>query len=404
MPVVELVAPQRLGSDFRRLLASSWISNLGDGIGVAAGPLLMASLTRDPLPVALAALLRGLPWLLFGLVAGAVADRVERRRLIAAVDLVRAVVLAVLTVTIATGTITVPVVLGSVFLVATAEVFADTTSQTLLPMLLRRADIPLGNARLAVGQIGVNQLLGPPVGAALFAVGSAWPYAAQALMVAAGALLVARISTPTLPTERAPSHLRADIAEGFGWAIRHPATRTLILTILLFNVTFGAAWSVLVLWARERLGLHELGFGLLLATSALGSVLAGLVYGRITARVSLSALMRLGLVVETLMHLGFALTTTAPVAYAILFVFGAHAMIWGTTSTSIRQLSVPDELQGRVNAVNLVGSSGGMVLGSLLGGAIAQAAGVTAPFWFAFAGSAAFVVVLWRQLDHVAHD
>jgi len=404
VPVVELVAPQRLGSDFRRLLASSWISNLGDGIGVAAGPLLMASLTRDPLPVALAALLRGLPWLLFGLVAGAVADRVERRRLIAAVDLVRAVVLAVLTVTIATGTITVPVVLGSVFLVATAEVFADTTSQTLLPMLLRRADIPLGNARLAVGQIGVNQLLGPPVGAALFAVGSAWPYAAQALMVAAGALLVARISTPTLPTERAPSHLRADIAEGFGWAIRHPATRTLILTILLFNVTFGAAWSVLVLWARERLGLHELGFGLLLATSALGSVLAGLVYGRITARVSLSALMRLGLVVETLMHLGFALTTTAPVAYAILFVFGAHAMIWGTTSTSIRQLSVPDELQGRVNAVNLVGSSGGMVLGSLLGGAIAQAAGVTAPFWFAFAGSAVFVVVLWRELDHVAHD
>jgi predicted MFS family arabinose efflux permease len=402
--VVELVAPQRLGRDFRWLLASSWVSNLGDGIGVAAGPLLVASLTHDAFLVALAALLRGLPWLLFGLVAGAVADRVERRRLIAAVDLARAGVLAALTVAIATGTLSVALVLVCLFVVATAEVFADTTSQTLLPMLLGRADIPLGNARLAIGQIGVNQLVGPPVGAALFALGAAWPYAAQTLMVAAGALLVARIVTPTSPVERAPSHLRADIAEGFAWAVRHPATRTLILTITLFNVTFGAAWSILVLWARQRLGLHELGFGLLLATSALGSILAGLVYGQITDRLSLGTLMRVGLVFETVTHLGLALTTSPAVAFAILFVFGAHAMVWGTTSTSIRQLSVPDELQGRVNALNLVCSFGSMVVGSLIGGLLAQAGGVTTPFWFGFAGSAVFVVLLWRQLDQVAHD
>ena len=86
-----------------------------------------------------------------------------------------------------------------------------------------------------------------------------------------------------------------------------------------------------------------------------------------------------------------------------MFVFGAHAMVWGTTSTSIRQLSVPDELQGRVSGVNMVGTWGTIVVGSLVGGALAQGWGVTAPFWFAFIGSALFVVLLWRQLRHVAH-
>ena len=402
--VLDAVAPPRLGRDFRRLLASSWISNLGDGIGMAAGPLLIASETHDAFLIALATLLRGLPWLLFGLVAGAVADRVDRRRLVAAVDLARALVFAALVATIATGTVSIAVVLASVFVVATAEVFADTSSQTLLPMLVTRDDLPLGNSRLAMGVVGVNHLIGPPVGAVLFAVGRVWPFASQAVLVAAGALLVQRIATSTVPQERAHSRLRTDIAEGFRWSMTHPAVRTLVLTILLFNVTYGAAWSILVLWAHERLGLHDVGFGALLAATAFGSVVGGAIYGRITQRVSLSALMRIGLVFETVTHLLLALTTVAWFAMVVMFVFGVHAMVWGTTSTSIRQLSVPEELQGRVNGVNMVATFGSMVFGAALGGLLAREAGVTAPFWFGFFGSLAFVALLWRQLGLVEHD
>lgn len=401
---LDLVAPPRLGMDFRRLVASSWVTNLGDGLGLAAGPLLIASLTDDDLLVAMATLLRGLPWLLFGLVGGAVADRVDRSRLVMLTDLARAVVLLVLTATIATGTVTVTLVLVSVFLVATAEVFADTASQTLLPMLVDREDIPLANSRLSMGAIGLNSLVGPPIGAALFAIGAVWSAAGQAVLVGAGALLVLRLTTSTVPEGRATGRMRADIAEGFRWVVHHAAVRTLVLTILLFNVTFGAAWSVLVLWARQRLGLHEVGFGVLLAASALGSVLGGAVYGRVTQRVSLSGLMRIGLVFETVTHLLFAVTTSATLAIAVMFVFGAHAMVWGTTSTSIRQLAVPHDLQGRVGGVNMVASYGSTVVGSALGGVIARAGGVTAPFWFGFAGSLVFVVVLWRQLADIAHD
>ena len=195
--LLETLLPVRLGTGFRWLVASSWVSNLGDGIVLAAGPLLVASQTHDPLLVALAALLQRLPWLLFGLQAGALADRLNRRLLIASVDFTRAAVLALLCTSIVTHVVSVPVVLAALFLLGATEVFADTTSQTLLPMLVDRDDLPLANARLQIGFVTVNQLAGAPIGAALFAAGAGWPFATEAVLVTLGALLVLRIALPT---------------------------------------------------------------------------------------------------------------------------------------------------------------------------------------------------------------
>ncbi|MGZ4496383.1 MAG: MFS transporter, partial [Nocardioides sp.] len=139
--LVDVVAPPRLGASFRWLLSSSWVSNLGDGIAIAAGPLLVASQTHDAFLVALAALLQWLPPLLFGLVAGVLSDRLDRRLIVVTVDLLRAVVLVLVAVTILTGTVSVAVVLGALFLLGTAEVFADNTSSTLLPMVVGRDDL-----------------------------------------------------------------------------------------------------------------------------------------------------------------------------------------------------------------------------------------------------------------------
>src|SRR5829696_7838867 len=125
-----------MGTPFRWLVGSAWLGNLGDGIALAAGPLLVASQTSDPILVALAGLLQRLPWLLFGLYAGVLADRVDRRLLVMAVDLTRAAVLVVLTVALVTGTVDITVILVAMFLLGTAEVFVDTTSGTLLPMVV----------------------------------------------------------------------------------------------------------------------------------------------------------------------------------------------------------------------------------------------------------------------------
>ena len=169
--MLETAAPSRLGPGFRWLLAAFFTSSLGDGIALAAGPLLVASQTDDPLLVAMAVLLQQLPWLLFGLQAGALADRLDRRTIVVTVDLLRVAVLAVLCLAIGTDRVSIAVVLVALFVLGTAEVLADSASITLLPMLVGRADLALGNARLMTGHLTLNQLAGPPVGAALFAAG-----------------------------------------------------------------------------------------------------------------------------------------------------------------------------------------------------------------------------------------
>jgi MFS family permease len=403
--VVEAFVPQRLGTGFRWLLASSWTSNLGDGFALAAGPLLVASQTRSPTLVALATLLQRLPWLLFGLYAGALSDRVNRKHLVITVDLTRAVVLVLLAVSILVGVVNVAVVLSALFVLGTAEVFTNNGSQTLLPMLVARGDLAIANARLVTGFVTVNQLVGPPVGAALFAAAMSLPFLGQAVLVSLGALWISRMSLPPHGgREQRSAKIRTDIVDGVRWVVHHAAVRTLVLTILTFNVTFGAAWSVLVLYAQQRLGLGSIGFGLLTTASAIGGVVATTSYGWITRRVTLGNLMRIGLIIETLTHLALALTTSPVLAMVIFFLFGAHAFIWGTTSLTVRQRAVPIELQGRVAGVNSLGTYGGLVVGAAMGGPIASTWGITAPFWFAFVGSAIFVVGIWKQLVHIAHD
>ena len=400
--LAELIAPSRLGRGFRWLLASSWVTNLGDGITLAAGPLLIASQTHNPLTVAMAVFLQRVPWLMFGLYAGAVADRVNRRAIVMITGLVRVMILLLLTASILTHRVDVAVVLAALFLFGVNETFGDTTTATLLPMLVGKADLGIANSRAMTGMVVWNQLAGPPVGAALFAAGMALPFASESVCVLAGVLLISRVRLPAHGS-RGQSRVRDDIREGWNWLWAHAALRTLAITIFTFNVTFGAAWSVLVLYARERLGMGPLGFGLITTAIAVGGLLGTASYGWLERHVRLGVIMRGGLIIETLTHLALALTRWAWLALIVFVIFGAHAFIWGTTSTSVRQRAVPAQFQGRVGSVYLTGMIGGIVIGSLLGGLVASAWGITAPFWFAFAGSAIILAAIWRSLLQIAH-
>ena len=399
----EALVPRRLGGSFRWLLSASIVNSIGDGIAIAAGPLLVASLTRDPFLVSLALLSEYLPVLLFGVLGGAAADRFDRRRMVIVVNLGRALVLSVLVSTIVSGTVSIAVVLIALFVLGTAETFADSASSTLLPGMVAREDLGIANARMQGGSLLMNQLLAPPIGAFLFAIGMALPFATNAACFALGALLIARVTTSARPEPRERASLRSEMADGIRWLIGHPPMRTLALTIFLFNVTFGAAWSVMVLYASERLGMDAVGFGLLTTATAIGGIIGIVSYGRLERRFSLADIMRVGLLIETFTHLVFALTTSAGVALVTMVVFGAHEFVWGTTSTTVRQRAVPDELLGRVGGVYRVAIMGGLVIGTPIGGLLARSFGITAPFWFGFFGSAFLVVVLWRQFDNIVH-
>ncbi|MDT4939812.1 MAG: hypothetical protein QOG80_3483, partial [Pseudonocardiales bacterium] len=196
-PLVDTIAPKRLGSGFRLLLASSWLSNTGDGMAIAAGPLLVASLTHDAFLIASGAFLQWLAPLMFSLPAGALSDRVNRKRIIVTADLLRVGLLVILSLAIAFRTLSVPLVLVALFALATAEVFGDNTTSTLLPMLVARDDLAIANGRIMAGFITVNQLVGPPIGAVLFTAGRAWPFVGQAVLVTVGVRMVWRIAVPS---------------------------------------------------------------------------------------------------------------------------------------------------------------------------------------------------------------
>ncbi len=398
------LAPPRLGTGFRWLMASSWTSNLGDGLALAAGPLLVASQTHQPFLVALAAVLQRLPWLLFGLYAGALADRVDRRRMVMLCDALRVGVLAVLSLAIASGDVDIGVVLAAMLLIGVAELFSDSAARTLLPMLVRREDLGIGNARMMTGTIALNQLAGPPLGAFLFAAGMTLPFVTQAVCVALGVVLVAKVATPPGGVrDLEGTHVRQDIRDGIRWLMGHHAVRTLALVILTFNVTWAAAWAVLVLYSTQVLGMGAVGFGALTTVAAVGGLISTTCYGWLERRVRLATLMRGCLTLEVLMHLAFALNRSPVVAFVIMFGFGSYAFVWGTVSQTVRQRVVPTEYQGRVGSVYSVGLYGGIVIGQALGGLIADRWGLTAPFWFAFVGSGITLALIWRSLAHVAH-
>ena len=401
--IVETIAPARLGRSFRWLLSATLVNNIGDGVVIAAGPLLVASQTHDPFVVSLALFMQYVPFILFGVIGGVAADRFDRRRMVVGVNIARAIVLSLLVATIVTGVVNIALVLLVMFILGTAEVFADSASSTLLPGLVARQDLGIANARMQGAFLLTNQLLLPPVGAFLFAINSSLPFATNAACFALGAVLISRVVTSARERSAEGTGLGAEMLEGFRWLLAHPPMRTLALTIFTFNITFGAAWSVLVLYAMQRLGMGAVGFGLLTTAIAIGGIVGIVSYGRLERRFSLADIMRVGLLIETFTHLVLALTTSAAVALATLVVFGAHAFVWGTTSNVVRQRAVPDAVLGRVSGVYRVAITGGMVVGTPLGGVLALNFGITAPFWFGFVGSAVLVAILWRQFENIVH-
>jgi MFS family permease len=392
-----------LGGDFAKLWTANAVSNLGDGVTGVAAPLLMASLTGDPALVAGAALAQQLPWLLLSLPSGAYVDRLDRRRLLVAVNLLRGAALAGLAVAVWGGAMSVPVVYASLFLLGIGGTLADNASFALLPAIVPADRLAWANARLMAGYLVANQLAGGPLGAWLFVVAAALPFGFDAASFVMGAGLIAALRPgPAAAAPGRPRPLRADIAEGVRWLWRQRTLRLLAVCLGLMNLTGAGTFAIWVLWARERLGVRGVGFGLLVTAYAAGGLLGTTLAGRLEARLGAAVLLRAGLVVEALCQLSLALTRRPWVAGVTLVLFGAHAMVWGVVTVSLRQRVVPDRLRGRVNSVYFLFDLGGAALGTLAGGLLARALGITAPFWLAFAAMALLAAAAWRRFAPAA--
>ena len=391
----------RLGRRFGYLLTASAVSNLGDGLVGAALPLLVATLTRDPVLVAGATLAGRLPWLLFAVPAGALVDRMDRRRVMISVNLVRALLVGILTWTIATGDVTLLLVYVIGFALGTAETFFDTSSEAIVPLIVERERLPDANARFQVFEWAGNAFVGPPLGAALFAAAAALPFGLDAASFALAAGLIALISVDARSrSTRTEASLRKEVLEGLTWLWRQPVLRTLALMAGVTNlVTFGII-AIFVLFAQDVLRIDETGYGILLATLGVGGLVGAVFAPRVVQRVGPGVAAQSTIVIGAVLNVIIGTTSNPWVAGATLLIYGLSITLWNVVSVSLRQSITPDELRGRVAGASRLVTWGAQPVGAALGGVVAAWLGLRAPFFLASVGLLLMFALTIRHVNN----
>lgn len=409
-------------SPLTRFIAASGLTNLGDGIATIAWAWTASLITRDPLLVALVAIALRLPWAVFALPAGVIADRVDRRKLILKMDIIRSIAFAAALVALllsmplaeapAEGVASLPAFIAlllAALVIGAAEVFRDNAAQTMIPSLVPHEELEKANGRLWSVEITGNSLVGPPLGALLVAILLPLPFAANAGAYAIAALIVAGIAgtfRPQRDEAAPPRDWRRELAEGLAFLRNAPLLRTLAWLTGLWNLFSHMMMIALVLHVQENLGLSSTAYGLVLAAGALGGIAGGLVGERIVRFLGPARTMQLTILWSVPSFIGVALAPDAISLGIVLFLFEFAGLVWNTVSVSTRQRMIPDRLLGRVNSAYRLLAWGMIPLGLALSGLIVRLAdgplprgvALTLPFWVAAAGVLATTIFGWRPL------
>lgn len=390
---------QPLGPNYRKLFGSSAAANLGDGVMSIAVVWLASALTRDALAIAAIGLLSRLPWLVFALPAGVIADRVDRRRLVGWMDVVRFALVAGFGLMVlaqqdgvptpeqlaagAAPPASAPLLLALLGLLALllgfAEVLRDNTAQTLMPAVVEKHQLERANGRMWGVETVMNNFVGPPLAGVLLGLALALPFLANAgLLAVSAALVFALTGSFQRPAEhRTTGRIawRAEIGEGFRWLWRHPLLWAFALLLGGLNLLGALGTVVLVLFVQEVLGLYEgWQFGLVITGMATGGVLGSLVADRISRRLSPGTSLLAAIAGSGLAFLAEGLATSPLTFWTAGVLGGLTVVLWNVITVSLRQRLIPDRLLGRVNSVYRFFGWGTISLGTALGGLLVSAA------------------------------
>ncbi|MFJ5034424.1 MFS transporter [Streptomyces sp. NPDC088560] len=390
---------KRLGSGFHQVWTAVVVSSLGDGLRLVSLPLLAAQLTRDARQIAIVSLAEQAPWLLVGLVAGALADRFDRRMIMWAVDAIRAVAMGFLAFAVAAHAVSILVLSTFAFLLGCGFVLYGAAWSGLVPGLVQPDARTSANARMYIGALTSSSLVGIPLGPVVFAVAAALPFGLDAVSFALSAVLVVTLRgdfRPRVEGEARPTLgvLRHDVVAGIRWLWQHKPLRRLCLVTGICNLVGVGMYSILVLYARQTLGMSGLGFALLLALSALGAVAGAAVTPRVVHRIGPGLVLRLAAVGGAVTIVATGITTWGPAAGLGIALYGAANAVWNVTTVSQRQALVPNELLGRVTVVYQMAVGSASALGAVAAGIAAHAFSLRAPFFIG--GILLLVAALFR--------
>lgn len=377
--------PTRLPSNYWRQFAASGVSNIGDGMVHAAAPLLTLSLTSDERLIAGVSFSSMIPWLVLSLPAGVYIDRFDRRKLMVVANIIRAILFGIIAISAAVGSLSIWTFMVILIGVGCCEVIFDMSAQAFLPQIVPERLLEKANGRLSSLELITNTFIGLPLGAWAFVVAVGVPFGVDAASFALAAVLVASIRLPKKDAPDASTNIQqptflADLKEGLAWLWNNRLIRTLAIMLGITNMTAMFGDAIFVKYAAEELGVTGRAYGFLLALTAIGSILGGLLGDRIAKKLGVAQS-----IIYSYFVFGFVgiIYFFFPYVWAIAIaasLMGLAGTTWNVVTVSLRQRVIPSDLFGRVNSVYRFIGTGSIGIGALIGGQIAYATNLRMPF------------------------
>jgi MFS family permease len=379
---------------FSRFVLSRVSSTLASqSLAVAVGWQIYA-LSNSTFYLGLVGLAQFLPMFLLTLVVGQVADRSDRRKIARACQLIEAAAIGLLVAATVGGFITPGMILAAVSLFGAARAFEMPSMQALLPGLVGPAIFPRATA-WSTSAAQTAAIIGPALGGALYVAGPTVAYLASALLLVCAAILISTIRLEREPPKRQPATLRSALA-GLAFIRRRPAILGAI-SLDLFAVLFGGATALLPAYARDILAVGPWALGLLRSAPSVGAVAMSVFLAHRPLRRRVGRTMLIAVAIFGLATILFAVSRSFALSLGALIVLGAADVISMVIRSSLVQLRTPDEMRGRVSAVNslFVGTSN--QLGEFESGITASWFGLVPAVIIGGAGTL-LVVLVWSRL------
>ena len=361
---------ERLSLDFWKFWTGQTISSLGSSFTFFALPLLVYKLTGSPLNLAMTTAAAFVPYLLFGLVIGAWVDRVDRRRLMIAVDVGRAAAIASIPVASAAGVLDVWWVYGVAFFNSTLTIAFDAAQFAAIPSLVGRRDLVTANGRIQASY-NAMQVAGPLLaggGLAVVSIEVIFLVDAASFLASGVALGLVRRSFNAPPDEaREPTSVFRDVGAGLAYVVRHPVLRNISLMMAIVNFFGTTAMAQLVFLAKERFEATDTQVGVLFSAGSFGIVVLSLAAGRLRRRLAFSKAALGGLMAYGVLVVGLGLVPSYWLAVPVWAACMGFAIFFNINTTSLRQAITPSHLLGRVMTIAAVLAWSANPLGALAG-------------------------------------
>jgi MFS family permease len=358
--------------------AGSIISNLADGVLIAAAPLLAITLTDSTVLISVIGAMVMLPWLLFAMPIGVMVDRVDRRFILAGSNAIRSAVIGILALGIATGHVTIYWLIISAFVIGVCEVATDTTAQSLIPQILDEQHYEKGNSRLQISETVIQGFIGSPLSGFLYALAIWLPFFINSIGYAVATLLALSIPIQYLQDVRLESanekkpHFIEDIKFGIKYLYDHKVLRRLVITTASIGVCYSAATATMVLFIIKELDLAPRYFGVILTIQGLGALLGAIVAPKASKRFGRSIMMTLGITGSSVLILIQGFSPNIYIFVALATLGGFSIAQWNILLMATYQTIIPNELYGRIHGTRRTLVWGLMPIGSLVGGVLAH--------------------------------